>query len=136
MLVEVIEYFGIEAHGIGESGAAFDGGPHAIERLLEVGVLLVGSENFKTLHQRQAGIDHDGELPEEHRDVLGLDLGASESWHREFFALLADGPGRNAFAPECRGQGLFVGSYALSLHFFAIIGLSRKCENRHGSSPR
>ena len=49
-----------------------------VKRLLEGRVLLVGRQNFQTLHQRQAGVDHDRELPEENGNVLGLDLADAE----------------------------------------------------------
>ena len=77
---QVVEDDGIVAHGIGQRGAAFDGGPHAEQRLLKSRILLVGAENFQALHQRQAGIDHDGELAEEDGHFLDLDLAAAEEW--------------------------------------------------------
>ncbi len=75
-------------------------GPHAGQRLLEGRVLLVGGQNFETLHQRKSGVDHDRELPEEDGDVLGLDLAGAESRHDEFLALFPDRARRDALAPQ------------------------------------
>ena len=116
----------ILAHGIGQRGAAFDGGPDAEQRLLEGRVLLVGAENLQALHQRQAGVDHDGELAEEHRHILDLDLAAAKSGQGKFLALLPDGAGRDALLAELRGQSVLGGGYALALNFLARSGLSLK----------
>ena len=61
---------GMLAHGIGQGGAAFYRGPHSDQRLLECRVLLVRTQNFQTLHQRQAGINHDRELAEKDSNVF------------------------------------------------------------------
>ena len=75
--------------------------PNAVERFLEALRFLVRGEDLEALHQGQAGIDHDRELPEENGDVLGLDLAtAAKGRQREFFALFLDGHGLNAFAPQ------------------------------------
>src|ERR1700690_547484 len=81
---QVVEDDRIETHGIGERGAAFDGGPNAEERLLEVWVLLVGAEDFQALHERESGVDDDGELVEEHRHILDLDLAFAECRQGKF----------------------------------------------------
>src|SRR6266436_6703360 len=91
------------AHGIGQRGATFNGGPDTEQRFLKAGILLVGAENLQTLHQRQAGVNHDGELPEEHRNFLDLDLAAAKSGQGEFLALLPDGARRNPLLTELRG---------------------------------
>src|SRR5581483_6110763 len=70
---EVVENDRILTHGIGQRGAAFNGGPDTGEGFLEGGIFLIGRQNFQTLDQRQASVDHDGELAEEDRNVLGLD---------------------------------------------------------------
>src|SRR5207247_6745769 len=66
-------------------------GANARERLLECGVLLVGRQNFQTLHQRKAGIDHHRELPEEDGNLLHLDLAGPEGGQSELFAFFANG---------------------------------------------
>jgi hypothetical protein len=116
----------ILAHGIGQRGAAFDGGADAEQRFLKGRVLLVGAENLQALHQRQAGVDHDRELAEEHRHFLDLDLAAAERGHGKFLALLPDGAGRDAFLAELGRQSIFVGGDALSLNFLTRCGLSLK----------
>jgi len=50
-------------------------------------VFLVGAKNLKALHQRQPGVNHDGELAEEHRNFLDLNLAAAEGGHGKFLAL-------------------------------------------------
>ncbi len=114
---EVVEDLGIELHGVGQSGAAFDRGTHAGQRLLESRVLLVGGQNFQTLHQGKTGVDHDRELPEENGDVLGLDFARAEGRHDKFFALFPDGAWRDALAPQLAGQHLFVGRSPLAADF-------------------
>ena len=91
--------------------------------LLKGRVLLIRAENFQALHQRQAGVDHDGELAEEDGHFLDLDLAAAERGHGKFLALLANGAGRDAFLAELLRQSVFIGGDALSLNFFARSGL-------------
>src|SRR5205085_12360453 len=69
-----VECLWILPHGIRQGGSAFYGGAYAGKRLLESGVLLVGCENLKTLHQGKSSVNHYRELAEEDRNVLGLDL--------------------------------------------------------------
>ena len=110
LVVRSSNTIGILPHGVGQSRAAFDGGPHAGQRLLKGRVFLVGRQNFQALHQRQSGIDHDRELAEEDRDVLGLDLARAEGGHDKFLALFANGAGGDALAPQRLRQRLFVGA--------------------------
>src|SRR6202047_1332251 len=121
------------AHGVGQRGATFDRGPDTEQRLLKGGILLVGAENLQALHQRQAGIDHDRELAEEHRNFLDLDLAAAKRGQGEFLALLPDRARRDPLLTELRGQTVLGGGYALSLNFLARSGLPRKRKNRHDS---
>ena len=116
---QVVEDDWILAHGVGQRGAAFHRSADAGQRLLERRVFLVRRQNFQTLHQRQAGIDHDRELAKEDRDVLGPDLAGSERGHDKFFALFADGTRCNALAPQCLLQSLLVRCYSLSGNFLS-----------------
>ena len=111
---EVIEDDRVLPHCVGQCRAAFHRGPHAGQRLLKRLVFLVGRQDFQTLHQGQAGIDHDRELAKEDRDVLGLDLCRTECGHREFFALFANGARRNAIAAQRLRQRLLIGGDTLS----------------------
>src|SRR5208337_3610656 len=129
---QVVEDGRVLAHGIGQRRATFDGGPDTEQGFLKAGVLLVGAENLQALHQRQASVNHDGELAEEHGNVLDLDLAAAKSGQGEFLAFLPDAAWRDALLPKLRGQPVFVGSDTLSLHFLARSGLSRKRKNWHG----
>jgi hypothetical protein len=121
---QVIEDDGKLAHGIGQRGATFDRGPHPEQGFLKGGVLLVGAQNLQALHQRQAGVNHDGELAEEHRHFLDLDLAAAKSGQRKFLALLPDTARRDALLPKLRGQSVLGGGDALALNFLARSGLS------------
>ncbi len=109
---------GYRLHGIGQGGAAFDRGAHSGQRFLKSRVLLVGRQNLQTLHQRQAGVDHDRELAEENGNVLGLDLVHAEAGHDKFLAFFPDGSRRDALAPQLAGQGLLVDRGALAADFF------------------
>src|SRR5208337_697912 len=128
---QVVKDIRILAHGIGQRGATFDGGPDPEQRFLEAGILLVGAENLQALDQWQAGVDHDRELAEEYRDVLDLDLAGAKGGHRKFLALLPNGAGRDALLAELGGEPVLGGSYALSLNFLARSVLSRKRKNWH-----
>src|SRR3989442_14686375 len=56
-------------------------------------------QNFKTLYQRQTGIDHDRELSREDRELLGLHA-ATESGHAEFLALFGHFRGGDLLSPQ------------------------------------
>src|SRR5579871_6155267 len=129
---EVIENVGVLTHGVGQSRTAFYRGTNARKRLLEGLVFLVGSENLETLHQRQAGIDHDRELPEENGDVLDRNLAGTERRQREFLALFADGAGRDALTAQRLGQRLLVGSHPFAADFLSAGVLARIGKNWHG----
>ena len=120
------------AHGVGQGRAAFYRRPHRRQSLLEGRILLVGSHDFQALHQRQSGIDHDRELPEENGNILGLDLSGSKRRQRELLTLLTDCSRRDALAPELSGQRLLVGGVAFARDFLSCCVLTRKCKNWHG----
>src|SRR5580698_4068232 len=87
---------------------------------------------FQTLHQRQAGIDHDRELAEENRDVLDLDLARTKRGHGEFLALFADRTRYDALAAQRLLQRLFVGRHPLAIYFLSGSVLAGKCKDWHG----
>src|SRR5208337_1335650 len=131
---QVVEDIRILAHGIGQRGTTFDGGPDPEQRFLEAGILLVGAENLQALDQWQAGVNHDGELAEEYRDILDLDLAGAKGRQGKLLALLPDGAWRDALLAELGGEPVLGGGYALSLNFLARSVLSRKRKNWHVSS--
>ena len=74
-----VEHFRVALHRLGQRHAAFDVGAGLQNDLREVLVLLLVAENVEALHERQAGVDHDRELPREdgevlRRHALGLEL--------------------------------------------------------------
>jgi hypothetical protein len=72
-------------------------------------VRLLLAEDVQTLHQRQAGVDHDRELAEEDGDVLGSHLAGAERRQREFLAFLLDRSGDgDALTAKLGGQHLLV----------------------------
>src|SRR5260370_9247401 len=129
---QVVEDFWELAHSVGQGRAAFYRGADTGQRLLEGRILLVGRQNFQTLHQWQASVDHDRKLPKEDGNFFGLDLARSENGHRKFFALFPDRWRRDLLAPELHGQHLFVRGHSFAADFLACGVLSRKCENWHG----
>ena len=62
------------AHRVGERRARLDVGPRRQDDGGEVLVLFLAAENVEALHERQAGVDHHGELAGEDGQVLGGDL--------------------------------------------------------------
>src|SRR5262249_41999843 len=97
---EVVKDLGILPHRVGKRGSAFNAGANAGEAFLENLVFLVGGQNLQTLHQGKSGIDHHGELPEEHGQVLDGDFAGTQLGQGEFFALLLDGARGNALAAQ------------------------------------
>ena len=128
---EVVEDGGILPHRIGQRGTTFHRSAHASQRLLERLALLIGRQNFQTLHQGQASVDHDRKLAEEDRDVLDLDLTGSEGGHRKFFALFANCARSNVFASQLLSQRLFVGRGPFPGNFLSGSILAGKCKNWH-----
>src|SRR5581483_9748294 len=132
---EVVEDLGIATHGVGEGGAALDRGPHAVQGALERLALLVGAKDFKTLHQRQSGVDHDGELAEEDGNVLGADLASTEGGQGELLALLLDGVGGNAFAQQLCLEHLLVFSHAFAVDLLTRGVLASVSKSWHAKPP-
>ncbi len=57
-----------------ERRAAFDVRARDQDGLGEVLVFFLAAQNLQALYQRQSGVDHDGELADEHRQILRIDL--------------------------------------------------------------
>ena len=68
------------------------------------------SDDLESLHQRNTGGQHRGELAAEHRDVFRLDLAAS----LERLRLLLDLADGDALAAQVCAQRAFVGRKALA----------------------
>src|SRR5262245_1562009 len=60
----------MDLHRRGEIVALLDFSAYCVDCGCELLVLLSLGENFETLHERNARIDHDGELASENRDVF------------------------------------------------------------------
>ena len=72
--VERVEGLRVLLHRVGERRARFDVFAGLEDDPRESLVRLLLAEDVQTLHQRQAGVDHDRELAREDRQVLGRDL--------------------------------------------------------------
>jgi hypothetical protein len=107
--VEIVEGLGVPPHGVGQRRARLDVLAHLQEDLREALVLLLVREDLEALHQRQSGVDHDGELAGEDRERLGRhpapDLGEGD-----LLAALADAGDDDVLAAQGReGDLLGVG---------------------------
>src|ERR1051326_5038589 len=72
--VKVVEHLRVLLERLGERTAAFDvlfDGPDDVAEKLVLGLL---AQDVEALYDRQAGVDHGGELPRKDHDVLGLHL--------------------------------------------------------------
>ena len=69
--VERVERFRVPFHAVGQRRAPLDVLAHLEDDRREVLVRLLLAKNVQTLHERQAGVDHDRELAGENRQALG-----------------------------------------------------------------
>jgi hypothetical protein len=74
--VEVVERLRVLPQRVRERGTGLHVLAHLEEDLLEDAVVLLRAEDLQALHERQAGVDHDRELPGEDGDLLAGDPSA------------------------------------------------------------
>ena len=133
--VEGVERLGVPAHRVGQRRAALDLAPGREDRLREALVRLLPAEDVETLHQRQAGVDHDRELAGEDGQVLGRDLPGPELLLAlVFLGLLldrADLGHENLLAAEHRDGGVDGIRQPLAVDQLARPGASCKSKSRH-----
>ena len=96
-------------HRVGERYSALDVRARRQNRLGEILVFFLIAENLEALHQRQARVDHDRELPHEDGEVLRIDLLAnlallSSRGRRSVLLRWRDPRDEHLLAPE-RGNG-------------------------------
>ena len=72
--VQIIEHFGVLLQGFRKGRAGFDVLFDLFDDFGERFVRGLLSEDIESLHDRQAGVDHGGELAGEDHHVLGLDF--------------------------------------------------------------
>ncbi len=70
---QFVEDLGVAAQGVGERRAALDASLDVREDLAEVLVVRLVGEDIQRLDQRQASVDHRGELPRENNDIAESD---------------------------------------------------------------
>ena len=76
VVIQCIEHLLVLLHRRRERGAALHRGSHGVEHLLKRLVLLLSGENLKTLHERQARVNHHGELPRKDGQLFFFDARA------------------------------------------------------------
>ena len=85
--VERVERLRVALHAVGERRAALDVLAHLEDDRGKVLVRLLLAEDLEALHERQPGVDHDGELPGEDRQILGRHALAGLGCARRGFGL-------------------------------------------------
>ena len=123
-------------HRVGERRAAFDVRAGRENRLGEVLVFFLVAENLEALHERQARVDHDGELADEHRQVLRIDLLAElallrRGCARRFLLRRRDARDEHLLAPQRRDGGVGVVGDALAADVFSAARAARIGKCRH-----
>ena len=99
---QIIEGRRLPLHRLGQGHARLDVGSHAVDDLGELLVLLLIREDLEALHERQASVEHDGELPGEDRDVLDRDPHRQVWQEGNLLALLLEIGDLNLLAAQCR----------------------------------
>src|SRR5262249_30189256 len=133
--VKVVEYLRVLLQRLGERDAAFDvllDGSDDVAEKLVLGLL---AQDVEALDDRQAGVDHGGELPCEDHDVLGLHLG-TEARQRDLLvhcALLPhpSGDGLDALTAQAAQHDLMVQRLHLALHHLSLSRFSFPNKDRH-----
>jgi hypothetical protein len=88
-------------HRSGERRAFLYVLPNLKQNLLEVLVVLLLGQDFETLHERESGVYHDGELAREDGEFLGLDLATASDFGDAYLSpLLFDGSQRDLFTAQ------------------------------------
>src|SRR5208283_1098250 len=131
--VERVKDFGVGLHGSRQCTAAFDGSPRAGQDLLKGLVFLLGREDFETLHQRETGIDHHGELPREDRELLWFYTPA-KGGQVKFLTLLGHFGGRDLLAAQQALQFVLVAGRHFSRDCPTRTVRTFICKDRHISS--
>ena len=107
---QVVEMQRMFAERFVQRGAAFDVSLDVENEFLHRRLVVAVADDFKRLHQRNAGREHRRELSAEYRDVFGLDLAAA----LERRALLLDPADGDALAAQVGAQRGFIGRKALA----------------------
>ena len=87
---EVVEGPRVLPEGVGEGGARLHVLPDGQDDLLERLVVLLRPEDLEALHEGEARVDHDRELPREDGEALGVHLPGAELRDGELLAPLLD----------------------------------------------
>jgi hypothetical protein len=125
-------------HCIGERGAAFDIGAHLQNGRAEVLVLFLRAENLETLHERQTGVDHDGELTGENREVLrrGRFRLRLLRRSRSLRGRRRDPRDHDLFTTQRRHDRVHGVAHPLAADVFAAASSTNKCKRRHSATSR
>ena len=96
------------------------------------------AENLEALHERQAGVDHHGELPREDREVLGRrGFGPRLLRRRRGLGLRrGDAGDEHLLAPQRRHDRVHRVADALAVDGFAAARAAGKSKSRHACPYR
>src|SRR5256884_2337871 len=133
--VQIAERLGVLAQRIGEGLTALDvidDLPGDVGEDLILGLL---RQDVERLDERQAGVDHRGELAGEHDDVAGLDAAAELEVELELLGRRADLHHDHAVLSQVRDDVVASRQVDLVVDEIAFERASGVLEERHGSLP-
>ena len=135
-----VERLRVLAHRVGERGARLDVGAGLQNDGREVLVLFLAAENVEALDERQAGVDHHGELTGEDGEVLRADLLAGLARLLLRGRVLLGLGGRDPrhhdlIAPERGDGGVHRVRRPLAVDGLPCARASGVCECRHTAYP-
>ncbi len=116
---ELIENLRVARHGDGQGRSFLHVLAGLRQDLLEKFVLLLARQNVETLHERQPGVDHHGELARKDRQLFRLHFAApAELRHGDLAPLLLDRGEHDLFAAQQLLQHVAAVGDALADHHF------------------
>jgi len=133
--VQVAERLGVLAQRVGERLPAFDvvyDLPRRVGQNLVLGLL---GQDVEGLHQRQARVDHGGELAGEHDDVARLDAAAELEAELELLGRGADLHDHHAVLAQVCDDVIAGRQVDLVVDEIAFERAGGVLEERHGSLP-
>src|SRR5262245_9431257 len=100
-------------------------------------VLLLRTEDFETLDERQPGVDHHGELTREDGEVLGVDGLVLERSRglRRLLLHRVDAGDEHLLTAQGHDSGFHRVRYTLTSDCFAAASPSTVCKDRHSRAP-
>ena len=128
---QIIEDFRVLSQRIGKRAARLDRHFDVFEASLEVWVRFLVREEVQRLDDRQARVDHRGELASEDDDLSQTDTGGARHLEHDFFGLLLDLRDRDALSLEASFNVLPSLRLDLSLFDVTVRCSTFPCEDWH-----